>query len=246
VKIIPAIDLQDGKCVRLYQGDFDKRTEYGSDPAAVAQNFRAAGFKNLHIVDLDGARHGRQDNRNIVSTITSETDLVVQLGGGIRSQEAISKWLAAGVSRCVIGSLAIDEPELIKSCIEEFTSDRIVLALDVKFNDDSRPMLVSHGWKRTTDIDLWNCVDDYLQYGLRHVLCTDVSRDGAMTGPNIALYSDFVRRYPTIELQASGGVRHADDLRMLAGLGAAAAISGRALLEGRIKTRELEQFLLVA
>lgn len=246
MKVVPAIDLQDGKCVRLYQGDFDKRTEYSSDPASIARNFRAMEFKNLHIVDLDGARHGRQLNQNVVSTITSETDLVVQLGGGIRNPQAISKWLAAGVSRCVVGSLAINEPEIIKSCIEEYTSDRIVLALDVKFNCDRRPMLVTHGWQRTTGIDLWKCVDDYLQYGLRHVLCTDVSRDGAMTGPNIALYDEFVRRYPTIELQASGGIRHADDLRMLAGLGAAAAISGRALLEGKIYTRELDQFLHVA
>lgn len=246
MRIIPAIDLQDGKCVRLYQGDFDKRTEYSSEPTAVARSFKAMGFHDLHIVDLDGAKLGQQRNRDIVSAIASESNLYIQLGGGIRDREIVSNWLAAGVSRCVIGSLAIIDPEEIKNWIEEFGADRIVLALDVKLDDDGTPKLVTHGWTRTAEIDLWQCVDQYLRHGLAHVLCTDVSRDGAMTGPNTALYRDFVERYPNIDLQASGGVRHAADLRMLGDLGASAAITGRALLDGKIKAEELGQFLRVA
>ena len=244
--IIPAIDLQDGKCVRLFQGDFDKRTEYSNDPVAVARGFQAMGFEYLHVVDLDGAKLGQQENRDTVSAIASESDLAIQLGGGIRDRETVSKWLSAGVSRCVIGSVAVNEPEKIKSWLTEFGADRIVLALDVKLDKKDSPMLVTHGWTRSAELDLWQCVGEYLGSGVQHVLCTDVSRDGAMTGPNVDLYRQFVAHYPTIRLQASGGVRHADDLRKLADLGAGAAITGRALLDGRIKTEELGPFLRVA
>ena len=246
MKIIPAIDLQDGKCVRLYQGDFDKRTEYSDDPAAIADDFQAMGFDDLHVVDLDGAKLGRQLNRETIAAIASESGLAVQLGGGIRDTETVSNWLAAGVSRCVTGSLAITEPSTVRNWITEFGPDRIVLALDIKFDESDSPMLVTHGWTRTADLDLWQCLDDYLQHNMKHVLCTDVSRDGAMTGPNLELYRDFIARYPTIRLQASGGVRHADALRLLDDLGANAAITGRALLDGKINTEELRPFLRVA
>jgi len=246
MKIIPAIDLQDGICVRLFQGDFEKCIEYSNDPAAVARNFQAMGFENLHIVDLDGAKLGQQGNCEVVSAIASESDLVIQLGGGMRDRETISHWLAAGVSRCVIGSLAVSDPRNVKSWLQEFGADRIVLALDVKLDDTGTPMLVTHGWARSADIDLWQCVDRYLRNDIKHVLCTDVSRDGAMTGPNVELYREFISRYPTISLQASGGVRHADDLRALEDLGASTAITGRALLEGKIDTTELGPFLRVA
>jgi phosphoribosylformimino-5-aminoimidazole carboxamide ribotide isomerase len=246
MKVIPAIDLKDGKCVRLYQGDFENRTDYSSDPISIARNYQAMGFDNLHIVDLDGAMLGEQQNRNIVAAIASESDSTIQLGGGIRDSDTVSKWLAAGVSRCVIGSLAVTRPEKVKSWIDEFGADSIVLALDVKISNDGSPMLVTHGWTRTTRTDLWQFVDDYLEHELQHVLCTDVCRDGAMTGPNAALYRTFVKRYPAIELQASGGVRHAGDLRMLDDLGASAAITGRALLDGKINIEELGTFLRVA
>jgi len=246
MRIIPAIDLQDGKCVRLYQGDFDKRTEYRNDPTVVACEYQAMGFDNLHIVDLDGARHGEQENRDIISKIASESDMVIQIGGGIRNRETVSGWLDAGVSRCVIGSLAIDEPETTKSWIDEFGPDRVVLALDVRADDNDLPLLVTHGWTRSTRIDLWQCIDGYLDFGIRHVLCTDVCRDGAMSGPNPDLYREFIRRYPSIELQASGGVRHTDDLCMLDEIGANAAITGRALLDGKIDLKELGPYLRVA
>lgn len=246
MKIIPAIDLQDGTCVRLFQGDFEKRTEYSNDPTAVARDFQAMGFENLHIVDLDGAKLGQQQNCDVVSAIASESELIIQFGGGIRDRETVSNWLAAGVSRCVIGSLAVKSPERIKSWLQEFGSDRIVVALDVKLGESGIPMLVTHGWTRSADVELWQYIEDYLQDNIRHVLCTDVRRDGAMTGPNLGLYEELVTRYPKIDLQASGGVRHADDLRMLDDLGASAAITGRALLDGKINTEELGPFLRVA
>lgn len=246
MNVIPAIDLQDGSCVRLFQGDFDKRTEYSNDPVAVARQYQTMGFRHLHIIDLDGARHGRQQNRAIVAEIAGQSTLAIQLGGGIRNRETVSEWLAAGVSRCIIGSLAINEPDTVKGWLEEFGPDRIVLALDVKIDEDNLPMLTTHGWTETAGLDLWQCIDGYLEDGVKHVLCTDVSRDGAMTGPNLGLYREFIARYPSIRLQASGGVRHVGDLQALAELGAPAAITGRALLDGRIRTEELEPFLRVA
>lgn len=246
MKVIPAIDLQAGVCVRLLQGDFDKRTEYSKDPTAVARQFQAMRFEHLHIVDLDGARLGRQKNHAIVAAIALESDLDIQLGGGIRDRQTVADWLAAGVSRCVIGSLSVTEPDTVKSWLAEFGPDRIVLALDIRLDEDGLPMLATHGWTHSSGIDLWRCLDSYLEDGIQHVLCTDVSRDGAMSGPNTELYRDFVARYPGLELQASGGVRDVEDLHRLADLGAAAAITGRALLDGTVKTEDLRPFLRVA
>ena len=246
MKVIPAIDLQNGDCIRLYQGDFDKRTEYSKDPTAVAGDFQAMGFEHLHIVDLDGAKSGEQSNREIVAAIAMESDLEIQVGGGIRNRQTVGECLSAGVSRCVIGSLAVNEPDTVKNWLGEFGPDRIVLALDIRLDDRNLPMLATHGWTVSSGIDLWQCIDAYIADGIRHVLCTDVSRDGAMSGPNLDLYREFVRRYPSLLLQASGGVRDANDLHELSKLGASAAITGRALLDGRIKTEELGAFLRVA
>ena len=246
MNVIPAIDLQNGDCVRLYQGDFDKRTEYSKDPTAVARDFQAMGFEHLHIVDLDGAKSGEQTNRAIVAAIAMDSDLEIQLGGGLRERTSVAEWLAAGVSRCVIGSLAVNEPEIVKSWLSEFGADRLVLALDVRLDDNGIPVLATQGWTMSSGVDLWQCVDGYLDEGIQHVLCTDVSRDGALNGPNLGLYREFLSRYPTLNLQASGGVRDANDLYNLSELGATAAITGRALLDGRIRKEELGPFLRVA
>jgi phosphoribosylformimino-5-aminoimidazole carboxamide ribotide isomerase len=240
--VIPAIDLQDGKCVRLLQGDFDRSTEYSSDPAEIGRQFSALAATTLHIVDLDGARYGEQRNRDIVTAIAQESQLEIQLGGGIRDQSIVTSWFDAGVSRCVIGSLTITEPDTVKAWLSRFGSDRIVLALDVKFDGQNEPIITTHGWTRDSEATLFECVDDFMSAGLKHVLCTDVSRDGAMAGPNFALYERFVETYPDVSLQASGGVRHIEDLEQLRQIGVAAAISGRALLDGKISAEELEQF----
>ncbi len=242
MKIIPAIDLKDGKCVRLFQGDFDQTTEYSSDPADIGRRFSALDVDDLHIVDLDGARTGDQLNGVIVGQITRETELSVQLGGGIRSRADIRGWLANGVTRCVVGSVAIREPDTVIGWLDEFGPDALVLALDVKPGDKGAPILTTHGWTKSADSTLWDCLDAYADAGIRHVLCTDVSRDGAMQGPNFELYVELLNRYPTLLLQASGGVRDIHDLELLRELGVPAAITGRALLDGEISAEEIASF----
>jgi len=243
VKVIPAIDLQGGKCVRLYQGDFEKSTEYSDDPVAVAREFAGLQATDLHIVDLDGARSGTQENREIISTIAAQSGMTVQIGGGIRSRETATDWLAAGASRCVIGSLAVSESDAVKSWLVQLGADNVVLALDVNIDANGIPKITTHGWTRASETSVYECIEDYLSAGLRHVLCTDVSRDGAMAGPNLDLYAGIMERYPELQLQASGGVRHIGDLEALRELGIPAAISGRALLDGKITAAEVATFL---
>ena len=246
MKIIPAIDLKDGKCVRLFKGDFGRQTEYSDDPLGMALRFAALAVETLHIVDLDGARSGRQRNRRIVEAILKtkarRAPIRIQLGGGLRHRDALSRWFEAGVSRCVIGSLAVSRPDEVADWLAAFGSERLVLALDVRIDEHGTPRLATHGWTRSSDTCLWDCIASFLEQGLTHVLCTDVSRDGAMAGPNMALYRETLRRFPALELQASGGIRHADDLRRLAAAGLPAAITGRALLDGAITAGEVASF----
>jgi len=242
MKVIPAIDIKGGKCVRLLQGDFERTTEYSDDPVGVARQFARLGTPDLHIVDLDGARSGHQENRELVTTIAGAEDFHIQLGGGIRSEATLQLWFDSGVARCVIGSLAVTEPDTVKSWIARFGADRIVLALDVSIDKAGMALVTTHGWTRDSDTTLHECIDDYRSAGLRHVLCTDVSRDGAMAGPNLQLYADIVRKYPGLQLQASGGVRDLADLESLRAAGVPAAITGRALLDGKIMAREIRKF----
>ena len=246
MKVIPAIDLRRGQCVRLLQGDFDRQTNYSKDPVALADNYKTTGFSDLHIVDLDGARSGQQANQDIIRRIVSSSDLAVQIGGGIRTAEQLETWLDAGVARVVIGSLAVIRPRLVSGWIDTYGTDKIVLALDVTLDEAGTPQLATHGWTRSGNMTLWQCIDTYLHVGLQHVLCTDISRDGAMTGPNTELYAKLLEKYPCIQLQASGGVRDIGDLKALNRIGVPAAISGRALLDGKINTEELTTFLLAA
>ena len=228
--------------MRLYKGEFDKTTEYSSDPASVGRRFSALDVEDLHIVDLDGARTGMQENRDIVAEIASQSGLALQLGGGIREREDVANWLNTGVTRCVIGSVAIKSPERVKQWLIEFGCDSIVLALDINFDSTGTPMLTTHGWTKESGISLWECIDSYSDVGVKHVLCTDVARDGAMTGPSFDLYADILTRYPDLLLQASGGVRNIDDLNRLRAMGVPAAITGRALLDGEISAEEIASF----
>ena len=242
MRIIPAIDLKDGKCVRLLKGDFEKTTEYSSNPAAIGQRFSALDVEDLHIVDLDGARTGTQQHRSIVTEIAAQSGLTVQLGGGIRERDDVARWLDAGVARCVVGSIAISKPETVKQWLREFGTDAIVLALDIKLNESGVPMLTTQGWTEESGVSLWDCIDLYRDVGAQHVLCTDVARDGAMTGPNFNLYASILERFPNLILQASGGVRNIGDLHSLRELGVPAAITGRALLDGEITATEVTSF----
>ena len=242
MKIIPAIDLHNGKCVRLLKGDFDKVTEYSGDPLDVARGYKDLTVEDLHIVDLDGARTGTPGNADIVRRLCDATGFSVQLGGGIRSRADVGNWLENGVSRCVLGSFAIANPDLVGSMIGELGSQCIVVALDVNLENGS-PVVATHGWERSSGLSLWECIDQFADYGVEHVLCTDISRDGAMAGPNFSLYADVMQRYPDLQVQASGGVRDISDIETLAELGVPAAITGKAMLDGKISAAEVAAFL---
>lgn len=242
MNVIPAIDLKEGQCVRLLRGDFEQTTVYGDDPVEIARRFAGLRTTDLHVVDLDGARSGRQVNREIVQAIAQETPLRIQLGGGIRDRETATQWLQAGIERCVIGSLAATDPDLVKSLLTQLGGERIVLALDVKLDARGEPLVMTHGWTQSSNTSVFEYIDDFHDAGLKHVLCTDVGRDGAMAGPNVELYIRILKRFPDLALQASGGIRDLRDLQTLRANGIPAAITGRALLEGRITAKEMATF----
>ena len=246
MNVIPAIDLRAGQCVRLYQGDFDQQTTYSKEPVSLAREYEAMGFDELHIVDLDGAQSGQQQNQKIIREVVETGNLIIQLGGGIRTDVQIESWFDSGIARVVIGSLAVTQPYRVRNWLANYGPERIVLALDVNVDEDGVPRVATHGWRKTQDVTLWQCIDRYLPAGLRHLLCTDISRDGALTGPNLGLYTELVDRYPGIQLQASGGVHDIDDLTALRKIGARAAITGRALLDGKITAQEIGTFLPAA
>jgi len=240
--LIPAIDIRDGHCVRLYQGAFDQVTHYAVDPVELAQRYATLGAPWLHLVDLDGAATGRPVHLELARRIRESAELSLQFGGGLRSADDVHAALQVA-DRVVVGSLAVTEPATVEAWLREYGGERITLALDVKLTADADPVVATHGWTRSSALTLWAAVDHYRPFGLRHVLCTDVSRDGALAGPNVALYQECRRRAPDIAFQASGGVRDASDLTSLAATGTAAVISGKALLEGRISAEEMQPFL---
>jgi phosphoribosylformimino-5-aminoimidazole carboxamide ribotide isomerase len=243
MQLIPAIDLRDGHCVRLLHGDFDAETRYATDAPALLAKYRDLGADWLHVVDLDGARGGLPDNRAMVLQLAAQKAVKLQVGGGLRNTAALTQMLDAGVARVVVGSAALTQVEQVQAWLTHFGPDRITLAFDVSIDDKGVPRVMTHGWQRQSALDLWSALDHYTASDLRHVLCTDVGRDGALTGPNLSLYDEAVRRHPQMQWQASGGIRNTHDLHALAETGAAAAISGKALLENLIPSEELQPFL---
>lgn len=241
--LIPAIDLRGGRCVRLHQGNFDAETRYDGEPREWLDRYRELGASWLHVVDLDGARDGAQGNRAAILGLAAQESVKLQVGGGIRDAATVEALLGAGVARVVIGSVAVSDPAQVRQWLRRFGADAIVLAFDVRLEADGVPRCAIHGWRKGTPLSLWQAVEHYRAEGLRHVLCTDIARDGALSGPNLHIYKESVRRWPQIRWQASGGVRDVADLRDLAATGAAAAISGRALLEQRLTKREVRPFL---
>ena len=240
--LFPAIDLKDGVCVRLEQGDMARATVFHRDPAEQAASFERAGFAYLHIVDLDGAKQGVPVNLPVIRLMRAAAGIDVQLGGGIRARTSLEQALEVA-ARAVVGSLAVGEPELVASWLSEFGPDRLTLALDVRVGEDGTPMVATHGWTRASTLSLGAAIERFAAVGLKHVLCTDIERDGALSGPNVALYRECVQRWPSIQFQASGGVRDASDLTALAAAGVTATVSGKALLEGRLKPEEIRPFL---
>ena len=243
MRLLPSIDLRDGQCVRLLHGDFDAETRYDITPQALHSRYRALGAQWLHCVDLDGARDGQLVNRDLIEAMAADGLPRLQVGGGVRSRKIVEDLLQAGIGRVIVGSAAIETPEDVARWIEVFGPERIGLAIDVRLDADSVPRVQTRGWQQSTSATLWDTVQQFLSSGLRHVLCTDIARDGALQGPNLELYADCVRRFPAIEWQASGGVRDAQDLEALAEVGVAQAISGKALLERRFDDATLVRWL---
>jgi phosphoribosylformimino-5-aminoimidazole carboxamide ribotide isomerase len=227
--IIPAIDLQDGQCVRLKQGQFDRATIYQSRPAQLAQHYAALGATRLHVVDLDGAKLGDMQQLDLIHSMQSAT-MAIQAGGGIRSTATAQACLAAGISTLVIGSIAISDPSLTIQLITEINAKNIVLALDIHIKNGI-PSPAIHGWQTATEQNAWDVVEFYQDLGITTVLCTDIAQDGMMEGPNFKLYEEAIHRFPTLAWQASGGIRHINDIRALAALGVSAVILGRILYE---------------
>jgi phosphoribosylformimino-5-aminoimidazole carboxamide ribotide isomerase len=243
LKPIPAIDLHDGRCVRLFQGRFDQVTEYTADAEDLARHYLSLGVDWVHVVDLDGARHGAGSNREVIARMAAVAPGRIQVGGGLRGRADVDAMLACGAGRVVIGSAAVERSGEVRDWLEELGPEAVVLAFDVRLDAGGTPRCTTRGWTRDAGVTLWDAIERYLDAGLRHVLCTDVARDGAMTGPNVALYSACAARYPGVALQASGGVRDRADLEALRTTGAAGAIIGKALLDGRLTDEEIRSFL---
>jgi phosphoribosylformimino-5-aminoimidazole carboxamide ribotide isomerase len=237
VIVYPAIDLKDGICVRLMHGRFDQVTRYDDDPAARLATFAAAGATWAHIVDLDGAEAGCAVQHALIGALARSIDIRIQSGGGVRSADDVAALIDAGVARVVVGSLAVSQPDTVADWLRRFGPDRITLAIDVKADGD-RWVPALKGWTEAAGVDLWTALDRYPPNLARHLLVTDVGRDGALTGPNLDLLGEIIRRRPDLKVQASGGVATVADLTAAAALGCDGAIVGRALYENRFTLEE--------
>jgi phosphoribosylformimino-5-aminoimidazole carboxamide ribotide isomerase len=234
MRIIPAIDIIDGKCVRLTQGDYAQKKIYNENPVEVAKSFGDAGLQYLHLVDLDGAKAGKVINWKVVEAICSQTSLKVDFGGGIKTEEEITNLFNAGIAQVNLGSIAVKEPEKVKQWIKKFTKKKIILSADVK--DE---MISINGWQENSSISIRGFLKDYSKYGIEFVTCTDISTDGMLSGPNIELYKTLLLTFPHLHLIASGGVSGIEDLVELRRIGIDGVIVGKAIYEGRIKLEEL-------
>ena len=235
IEIIPAIDMIEGKCVRLTKGDYAQKKVYNDSPLEVAKMFESMGIRRLHLVDLDGAKSKHVVNDKVLRDICHETRLVVDFGGGIKSEADLEKVFDAGAAMATAGSIAATDRETVYSWIERYGADRLVLGADVREGKIS-----INGWQEDSDIDLMSFLEDYLSRGIRNVLCTDISKDGMLQGPNIDLYRSIMERVPQCHLIASGGVSSNDDIKALDGAGIPAVVFGKAFYEGRINIEELK------
>lgn len=234
--IIPSIDIQNGKCVRLTQGDFKQTSVYHNTPEHIAQIFAAKGATTLHIVDLDGAQRGCLTQIECIKKIRQNFPDVLQVGGGIRSDQDIAQLFELGIERIVLGSQAIQNIVQTKAWLSQYGPEKIVLALDFNIHS-SIPYLAIQGWLEQTQLSLWEVLDQYAN--VIHVLCTDIGKDGMQSGPNLPFYQQFRQRYPQIQLQSSGGVSSMQDLLQLQQQGVSAAIIGKALYENKLSLEEV-------
>ena len=234
IELIPAIDIINGQCVRLTKGDYDQKNVYSDSPSTIAKEFEAIGFKRLHVVDLDGAKSKHVVNSPVLSHITSETKLIVDFGGGIKTDADIEKAFEAGAAMVTIGSIAVTQPELFMNWLERYGPERIILGADVRHGRIS-----INGWKEDSSEDLLPFLKKYIDAGVHNVLCTEISKDGTLAGPAIDLYKQVMETYPNLHLIASGGVSSMQDIKQLNEAGIPAVVFGKAIYEGKINLKEL-------
>lgn len=233
IELIPAIDIIEGQCVRLTKGDYDQKTTYG-DPLDMAREFERLGYKRLHMVDLDGAKSKHIVNDNVLHSVTTETHLTVDFGGGIKTNEDIEKAFKAGASMVTIGSIAVTQPDLFLGWLDKYGAEHMILGADVRNGKIS-----INGWKEDSTEDLLPFLKKYIEAGVRTVLCTEISKDGTLQGPAIDLYKRVMDAYPELHLIASGGVSCMDDIKALDKAGIPAVVFGKAIYEGKINLQEL-------
>ncbi|SMG25896.1 1-(5-phosphoribosyl)-5-[(5-phosphoribosylamino)methylideneamino]imidazole-4-carboxamide isomerase [Cedecea sp. NFIX57] len=236
--IIPALDLIDGKVVRLHQGDYGQQRDYGSDPLPRLQDYQAQGAEVLHLVDLTGAKDPAARQIPLLQKLLAGVSVPVQVGGGVRTEQDVEALLEAGAARVVVGSTAVKSPALVQSWFKRFGADALVLALDVRIDAEGNKQVAVSGWQETSGTTLEQLVEQFLPFGLKHVLCTDISRDGTLAGSNVELYQEVCARFPQVAFQASGGIGGLDDIAALRGSGVKGVIVGRALLEGKFNVKE--------
>lgn len=234
IELIPAIDIINGQCVRLTKGDYDQKKVYNDDPAAVAKEFEQLGFQRLHIVDLDGAKSKHIINDAVLRSITTETKLIVDFGGGIKTEEDIEKAFEAGASMVTVGSIAVTKPALFIQWLDKYGADMMILGADVR-----NGMISINGWKEDSKEELLPFLKKYIDAGVKNVLCTEISKDGTLQGPAVTLYKEVMKAYPQLHLIASGGVSQKEDIEELEREGIPAVVFGKAIYEGRIDLKEL-------
>ena len=236
--IIPAIDLINGKVVRLYQGDYGQKTEYTASAQERFDLYVAAGATQLHLVDLDGAKDASKRQLTVIRELLQNTKAPVQIGGGVRTEQDVNDLLDAGANRVVVGSTAVKDPQMVMGWMEKYGAEQIVLALDVNIDANGQRKIAVAGWQQDSGVTIEALIERFLPAGLKHVLCTDISRDGTLQGSNVALYQSLAAQYPQVSFQASGGIGGIQDIEALKGSGVGGVILGRALLEGKFTAEE--------
>jgi len=238
MRIIPAIDIIEGRCVRLEQGDYSRKKIYDNDPVELAKKLEDTGFRYLHLVDLDGAKAGKPVNLKVLEKICNQTGLMVDYGGGVKDTNALSRVFNSGAQQVTAGSIAVKKPEVVVAWLEQFGPEKIILGADVK---DKKVYI--NGWKTETDWQLFPFLTFYLEKGIQYVVCTDITRDGLLGGSAVGLYKEILAAFPALKLVASGGVSSAEDLGLLCDAGLDGAIVGKALLENRITIDQIKQYV---
>ncbi|MEO6306030.1 MAG: 1-(5-phosphoribosyl)-5-[(5-phosphoribosylamino)methylideneamino]imidazole-4-carboxamide isomerase [Bacteroidia bacterium] len=239
MEIIPAIDIIDGKCVRLRQGDYSQKTIYNEDPLEVALQFENIGIKRLHLVDLDGARQGKLINYKVLETLASKTKLKIDFGGGIKTDESIRSVFDYGASIAAIGSIAVKNKDLFFLWLKKYGSEKILLGADVK-----EEKIAINGWLETTNVLLFDFINENISNGVSTIFCTDISKDGLLQGPSLDLYKKIIFKFPQLNLIASGGVSNISDLEILKEIGCSGVIIGKAIYEEKIKLNDLKKLIV--